>query len=72
VAPLMDGSILLFQGPRGVDVCTGTPLSRHSRSSSGRMVNVVKVLGQVGFTSERDDKVLPRGGGFKLGHKLIH
>ena len=52
--------------------------TRHSivaplaEQSSGRMVNVVKVLRQVGLTSEIGDKVLPGGGGFKLGHKLIH
>ena len=73
MAPLKYGGILLFQGPGGSGC-----VHRHSvvaplaEQSSGRMVNVVEVLGQVGLTSERGDKVLPGGGGFKLGHKFIH
>ena len=71
VAPLKHGGVLLFQGPRGGGCVHRYPVvAPLTEQGGGRVINLVKVLGQVGLTSERGDKVLPGGGGFKLGYEF--
>ena len=73
VAPLTDGGVLLFQGPRA-----SGGVHRHSvvmplaEWSGGWVVDVIEVLGEAGLNSEGGNEGLPGGGGFKLRHEFGH
>ena len=71
MASLVDGGILLLQGPRGVGYVHRHPvIAPLAEESSSWVVDVVEIFGKVGFTSEGGDEVLPGGGRFKLRDEL--
>ena len=63
VASSVDALILLFSGPCLVVAFSGdTLVSPRAEQGSSRMVDVVQVGGQVGWSSEVGDKGLPISG----------